>query len=542
MRKITATRCHALTYRLFTAFLMVTAFLADAPDAAAQNIAVLRQRIVIYDANGLVSMGPDTLTLPSTIQSSQHYVGNRSLDARGGRFAHVYHSNPDGLNAVYFRTCTNGRDWSAPVQVSDPRFDKECYHGSVRYVGSGSGTSRLAATYISHDAVTLQDTLWGTFTTDGGATWAPSKVVGAHPDAVAIIPTLSKGVGDTLYSVWTRATSGQRWDETFINRSRDGGMTWDTMLVAYVGSQFSFYSHAVAGSNGRVWIVTGDDQSSKMNVKISRSTNGGARWSALGNVNTESGLGNPLNMIFYPALERGSGNTIYSVWSDLREGQSNIYFSRSDNMGTNWTPSVRVNGPDVLSPAVNDAGVAGAHRPSIVLSGLGRLYAIWADDREHPSTVEAERNRDIYVAQSTDEGDTWTQAIRVNDAPQVLAQDMPALAIHSTGTRDSLLVTWSDLRGTLTAAPEEPVVAGSAPLTISAVTGGMVRMEIAPSLDQRPLTVTLVDPLGRSVARLFDGSARAGSLALPFDMKVAGVYFLEARCGEARVVEKVVVR
>ena len=535
MRKYTATRCAILS--LVTMLLAV----AIAPNAAAQTgtIPVVRQRIVIYDQNGGVTMGPDTATLPLTVASGQHFAGNRSLAARGGRFVQVYHSNPSGVNTVFFRSCSNGRDWSAPVRVSDPRFEKECFHASIRFLGRANVTNRLAVTYVSHDDATKQDTLWGTFSNDAGATWAPSVLVGAHPDATSIISTLT-GIGDTLYSVWTRSTSGNSWDNTFLSRSRDGGQTWDSTIIAYAGLQFSFYSHAVAGASGRVWIVTGDDQFGKTNAKISRSTNGGGGWNALGNINSESGLTAPLNMIFYPHLERGSSNTIYSVWSDNREGQSNIYFSRSDNNGTNWTPHLRVNGSDSLSPAQNDGGVAGARRPAILLSGLGRLYVVWADDRQHPSNVEAERNRDIYVAQSTDDGETWSSSVRVNDAPQVLGQESPAFAIHSTGTTDSLLITWNDMRGTLSAAPDERAVMSPAGLSINSVGSDRISLEIAPALAGSRLVVTLVDPLGRAVARLFEGAAPAGSIPLPVAMQ-AGVYFIEARIGDGRVVEKVVV-
>lgn len=513
----------------------------------AENIPVVRQRTVVFDGSGFVGMGEDKATLPLTIASGQHFTGNRSLAERGGRFVQIYHSNPSGTHAVFMRRSTNGSDWSEPVQVSDPGNGNEAYYGSIRFVGRGSSAiNGLVATYITNDPVTRQDTLWGTFSTDGGATWAPPSVVGAHPDAVSMIPTMT-GVGDTVYAVWTRTTSSDRWDETFINRSRDGGRTWDTMLVAFPGHHFSFHSHAAAGSNGKVWIATTDDQFAKTNIQLSRSTNGGGSFTQVGNLNTESGLGQPFNLTFFPALEHSSGNTLYAVWGDQREGQANIYFSRSDNSGTNWTPHLKISGDDSLSPAVNDAGASGAIRPSIILSQLGRLYVVWTDDREGPSTNEAERNRDVYIVQSLDDGETWSAPLRVNDAPQVLAQSSPAVAIRSRGVLDSVLVTWNDTRGTLTGVDDDRTMSGGATanreMIIASITESGAHLEIAPSLRGEELVITLHDVLGRTVATLFTGKTNGGALTIPLELgdRPLTSHFLRARCA-GRVVTARIVR
>ncbi|MBC8145374.1 MAG: exo-alpha-sialidase, partial [bacterium] len=241
-----------LARRLLITMLLVAAATATSTlhaqvDGLIQNV---RQRTLVFGANGFIAAGPDTTTLPLTIASGQHYVGNGALDQRGGRFAHVYASNPSGIGAIYFRKSTNGTDWSEPIQLSPLDFSGECYYASVRWVGRGSTSNKLVAIYVARDPVTKQDTLFGVASTDGGATWTAPARVSDHAATVAMIPTLTSA-GDSVYAVWTRF-DGAGWFDTFINRSRNAGQSWDTMLVAYRGAQTNFYSHAAAGANGRV--------------------------------------------------------------------------------------------------------------------------------------------------------------------------------------------------------------------------------------------------------------------------------------------------
>ncbi len=149
--------------------------------------------------------------------------------------------------------------------------------------------------------------------------------------------------------------------------------------------------------------------------------------------------------------------------------------------------------------------------------------------------MEAERNRDVYIVQSTDDGETWSEPIRVNTAPQVRGQEGPAMAIRSAGVRDSVLIVWTDMRGSSTSVPADPMMemtSAGASLRIGAVVDGRATIEIAPSLFGRPIIVTLVDVQGNVVRRLFDGPITAASLGIPLAASglPTGSYFIHARC------------
>ena len=59
-------------------------------------------------------------------------------------------------------------------------------------------------------------------------------------------------------------------------------------------------------------------------------------------------------------------------------------------------------------------GVSGTYQvePWVHADEAGVFHAIWYDDRENPNTSIFH----IYYSQSTDNGQTWTQAVRISTA------------------------------------------------------------------------------------------------------------------------------
>ena len=75
-----------------------------------------------------------------------------------------------------------------------------------------------------------------------------------------------------------------------------------------------------------------------------------------------------------------------------------------------WSPSALAQEPDWSQPvAINDYGGVGVDRnkPDMVVSGSGKLYVVWVDERNSRS--------DIYFAYSADQGSNWSANVQVND-------------------------------------------------------------------------------------------------------------------------------
>lgn len=128
-----------------------------------------------------------------------------------------------------------------------------------------------------------------------------------------------------------------------------------------------------------------------------------------------------------PTIAVDSSCTIYVAWSDMRNGDWDIFLSKSTD-GETWThPDTRVD---------TDAGSGAQTEPAMALGPSGEVYVVWTDRRNDDS--------DVYLGRSTDGGETWTDPdVRINtdtgDGPQSGAD----IEVDSAGT---IYVVWEDGR------------------------------------------------------------------------------------------------
>ena len=92
-------------------------------------------------------------------------------------------------------------------------------------------------------------------------------------------------------------------------------------------------------------------------------------------------------------------DSVYIVWTDTRDGNSEIYFKRSLDAGAHWEPDLRL---------TNDPAISGL--PSILLYDT-IIHVAWYDTRAGAGNFE------IYYKRSTDAGVTWSADTRLTYDP-----------------------------------------------------------------------------------------------------------------------------
>jgi hypothetical protein len=120
------------------------------------------------------------------------------------------------------------------------------------------------------------------------------------------------------------------------------------------------------------------------------------------------------------------GKEVFTAWYDVRNGDSDVFFTRSANGGTTFGPNVRVN---------DDTGHARQYKPSLGLDAAGGIYLLWRDDRRG--------HADIFFARSEDGGKTFSKNLLLNDDSGWAYQGNPAIGVSSGG---DVYAAWSDDR------------------------------------------------------------------------------------------------
>ena len=149
------------------------------------------------------------------------------------------------------------------------------------------------------------------------------------------------------------------------------------------------------------------------NIMFSKSTDAGETWSDAMQINEVSGDcidSDNTTEGAVPAV--GPNGEVYVAWS----GPEGMVFDRSLDAGETWLEEDIFIDPH--QPEVGIIDIPGINRSNGLpvtccdisnLSIKGTIYVNWSDQRN------GEDDTDIWIAKSTDGGNTWSEAKRVND-------------------------------------------------------------------------------------------------------------------------------
>lgn len=288
---------------------------------------------------------------------------------------------------------------------------------------------------------------------DGGKTWKVGMLPGYPGDTRASGLTGFTGAGDaaiafapdgTVYyagiafkrqavGLTNRALGGatvylSEPPTLFIARSRDGGETWDQVatpvkgagtysyvslagrIVPVLVSLFQDKEYIAVGPDGAVYVTwtsyTFAGTTGTAPILMIKSTDMGATWSQPVTLSrTDDNQGS------VPAV--AADGTLAVTWGEYLDARTmNVVVVTSQDKGRTFSaPSVLAQVKDLSSTHSTRANTF----PSIAADSTGRFTVVWADN----STGDS----DVYMAQSSDKGFTWSTPARVNQDPMGNGRD-----------------------------------------------------------------------------------------------------------------------
>ena len=232
-------------------------------------------------------------------------------------------------------------------------------------------------------------------------------------------PSIAVDRNGTVYAVWEDKRKGD-WDIYFA-KSEDEGLTWTdpNIRINNDGSNKSQSLPAIAvDSKGNTYIVWQDERNGDSDIYFTKSEDYGDTWTDP-NVKISNGSGSQGD----PAIALDLEGVIYVVWEDTRYGNLDIFFTKSEDNGSTWMAENKM---------VNGGEGSTQYNPTIAVDSSGTIYVAWED------LV----NYDVVCAKSTDGGETWTLGLRVNDVITNF-QGNPSIAAGSAG---NVYLAWQDNR------------------------------------------------------------------------------------------------
>lgn len=301
---------------------------------------------------------------------------------------------------------------------------------------------------------------WAYVSVDGGLTWEGRPALNRDgrvqgDDAIVFGRDGTAFHGYIAFDGIRVERPERAWSGIFVRTSADG-VTWrdPVAVVDHINTTIPFEDKPWIGVDGgarsphrgnvyvawtRFDVYGSKDPAHRSRIMVSRSRDGGRSFSTPLEISDESGDaldGDDTVEGVVPVA--GPGGEVYIAWA----GPKGLYFDRSLDGG--WTF-----GKDVIiaaQPGGWDLPVAGLERhngmpvTAVDASGGARdgtVYVNWIDERNgHP---------DVFVAASTDRGQTWSAPVRVNDDSGTAVQMFTWLAVDPVD--GALNVIFHDRRG-----------------------------------------------------------------------------------------------
>lgn len=260
------------------------------------------------------------------------------------------------------------------------------------------------------------------YSTDGGYTWttdALSSTYGVWGDPVLIVDT----AGAYYFFHLSNPAQGNWIDRIVCQKTDEIGGTWNNgSYMGLDGTKAQDKEWAIVDiTNNNIYVTwTQFDEYGTSNpdffsnILFSKSLDGGETWSDALQINEVSGdCVDDDNTTEGAVPAVGPNGEIYVAWA----GPEGLVFDRSLDQGNTWLDEDIYIGPFPGGWAYDIPGISRCNGLPVTKCDLsggehhGTIYVNWTDQRNGTDDT------DVWLCKSTDGGNTWSDAIRVNDDP-----------------------------------------------------------------------------------------------------------------------------
>ena len=268
-------------------------------------------------------------------------------------------------------------DAAEPESTIDTRVDQTSEGSTVESV-----TPRMCMGDEGHVFVAWEDPrddmhgIWFNASADGGTSWFPADIKLNTGDAHATSPDVACA-GDFVYVFWEDERDGELKNHNiYANVSENAGRDWlyeDIRLDGdEEGEAMSIGPRAFA-TGDKAYVAWFDNRNGAYDIYVNHTTDGGGNWQRTASRVDTDEAGEAYSA--WPQIAADTDGNVSVVWEDSRDGANDIYYNVSEDHGNNFGAA------DVRLDEGDDAGSADSFFPQIAVSG-NHVYAVWHDERD----------------------------------------------------------------------------------------------------------------------------------------------------------------
>ncbi len=373
----------------------------------------------------------------------------------------------DGASQAQYYSSDGGATWA---QSSLPTVTGDEFQSDPAVDWTTDGTAW--ALTIGVNAAETDLILRSFKSTNNGKDWTHDSDVsgtqtGADKPSLWIDHSSTSPYQDNMYATWHQAAAA------FVSVRKGPGGTWSTPLQVN-GSETTFTADGgdiKTNADGDVFVFW--PNAGGQTLLMAKSTNGGTSFDALATTPTQIATTNGDFLIDVPAqasrgcllyISAGAYKTtsldmVYACWADLAGGtgcnslsdepgsdtsskcKTRIWFALSNNGGKTWQAAVKIN---------DQASLNDQFFPRLAVDPTnGNLMIVYYDTIGSTNRLDT----DIWMQCSTDNGNSWTNAVKITSAESDEATSNEDNGnqygdyIGLTGYAGNYFACWTDRRG-----------------------------------------------------------------------------------------------
>lgn len=320
----------------------------------------------------------------------------------------VWSDNRSGNYEIYYkRSVDGGSVWGADTRLTT--------NNALSWSSSVAATGNVVhVIWADHRDTGQLGEIYYKRSTNGGLSWGQDTRL-TNDTSVSRDPSVTVS-GLVVHVVWEDFRDASEHQEIYYKRSTDGGVTWEADRRMTI-NPLNSYDPSVAVNGSIVHIIWEDLRNGANNgnteLYYKRSSDNGTNWSQ------DTRLTNDSSISTLPSVSV-SGATVNVIWSDFRDGNSEIYYKRSTNDGITWEADTRL---------TNNPGVSSSDN----VTSYGQIvHVAWREERDG--------NAEIYYKRSTDRGNNWEPDVRLTNNTGI--SDFPSI----TAWGPAIHIIWQDNR------------------------------------------------------------------------------------------------